>query len=428
MLAQYLKAFFITLACFSVGILSGVVVAEESQQEVVDPYDGFYTFSMNLHRIQNNYIEVIPTRDLIYNAISGMMTALDEHSMYFPPEEYEQFKSSRETWSVGVGIQMNNERVITDVLPQGPAAVSGLRVGDQLSKINDASIENWSLSRIHEIFKQKKGTQIKIEVLRSFEPIETTLTIDEIQTPNHQIHEIEPGYYYIAIKRFSGDVGKVVIGELTSLKKGSAIGIKGLILDLRNNPGGNVLDGIALTDAFLKEGHISTLSYRDEKRNQRYDAVDKIDDFTTEEIVVLINSGSASAAELVAGALQFNKRATIVGTPSFGKGSVQKLYTSDNEALKLTVGQFTAGDLLVSKNNPIQPDVLIEPIIVDPKRALRELIEQSSLSKREKENMLIPLSQLPARPSSVSIPWHTDMNSKMSQDPMLVSAWTVLQQ
>lgn len=428
MLAQYLKAFFMTLACFSIGILSGVVVAEESQQEVIDPYDGFYTFSMNLHRIQNNYIEDIPTRDLIYNAISGMMDALDEHSIYFPPEEYEQFKSSRETWSVGVGIQMNNERVITEILPQGPAAVSGLRVGDQVTKINSESVEDWGLSQIHEVFKQKKGTQIQIEVLRSFEPLETTITIDEIQTPNHQIHEIEPGYFYVAIKRFSGDIGKVVLGELANLKKESAVGIKGFILDLRNNPGGNVLDGIALTDAFLKEGHISTLSYRNEKRNQRYDAVDKIEDFTAEKIVVLINSGSASAAELVAGALQFNKRATLVGTPSFGKGSVQKLYTSDNEALKLTVGQFTAGDQLVSKNNPIQPDVLVEPTIVDPKRALQELIEQSSLSKREKENMLIPLSQLPARPSSVTISWHTDMNSKMSQDPMLIAAWNVLQQ
>ena len=428
MLVQYLKAFFMTLACFSIGILSGVVVAEESQQETIDPYDGFYTFSMNLHRIQNNYIEQVPTRDLIYNAISGMMSALDEHSTYFPPTEYEKFKSSRETWSVGVGIQMNNEKVITEVLPQGPAAIAGIRIGDQLSKINDTPLQGWSLAKIHEAFTQEKGTQVTVEVLRSFQPFETSITIDEIQTPNHQIQEIEPGFLYIAIKRFSGDVGKVVLGELTRLKKDSAVGLKGFILDLRNNPGGNVLDGIELTDAFLKKGHISTLSYRNENRNQRYDAVDNAGDLTEEKIVVLINSGSASAAELVAGALQFNNRATIVGTPSFGKGSVQKLYTSENEALKLTVGQFTAGDFIVSKNSPIEPDIISHPPIVDPKQALQDLIEKSSLSKKDKDSMLIPLSQLPARPTTVSIPWHTNLHSRMKQDPVLVAAWNALQQ
>ena len=146
-------------------------------------------------------------------------------------------------------------------------------------------------------------------------------------------------------------------------------------------------------------------------------------DLTEPKLVVLINEDSASAAELVAGALQFHKRATIMGSPSFGKGSVQKLYTSENEALKLTVGTFTAGDHFVSVENPIQPDVVVSLPTIDPKTELKQLIENSTLSPSEKETMLIPLSQLPNRPVKRSIPWHESFTERIKHDPVLSRAW-----
>ena len=428
MIVQYLKAFIVTLLCFSLGILSGVVVADGTTTETVDPYDGFYTFSLNLHRIQNEYITTVKTKDLIYNAISGMMNALDKHSVYFPPEEYERFKAKRDTWSVGVGIQVSPERVITEVVPQGPASIAGLMVGDQLSKINGVSLHDWSLGNIKAAFKQEKGTSIDVEVLRSFEPYQTTMVVDDIETLNYEIQQIQPDYVYLSIKRFAGDVSRTVLAELHRLQETQGSPIKGIIIDLRNNPGGNVVDGIQLVDAFLSSGHISTLSYRNAKANQRHEAVANPSDFTEPKLTVLINEDSASAAELVAGALQFHKRAVIVGRPSFGKGSVQKLYTSETEALKLTVGDFTAADLSVSVENPIKPDILVSLPTIDPKMELEQLIKNSTLSKSQKESMLIPLSQLPNRPVKQSIPWHENFTERLNQDPVLSRAWNEINQ
>ena len=423
MLVQYLKAFVITLLCFSLGILSGVVVADETTADVVDPYDGFYTFSLNLHRIQNEYIHEVHTKDLIYSAINGMMSALDEHSIYFPPEEYERFKKKRDTWSVGVGIQVNQEKIITEIVPEGPASIAGLMVGDQLFKIDGISLQDWSLGQVRSAFKKDKGTLIEVEVLRAFEPFQTKMTVDEVQTFNHQTRVIEPGYVYLSIKRFAGDVSRSALDDLRKIEIDAGIPIKGIILDLRNNPGGNVADGIQLADAFLSKGHISTLSYRNPNQNQRHEAVSSPADFSEAKIVVLINKGSASAAELVAGALQFNNRATVVGMPSFGKGSVQKLYTSETEALKLTVGDFTAGDNPVSTDEPIQPDIEITPDTIDPKVALQQLIQNSTLKQSEKDAMLVPLSQLPNRPSVSPISWHPDFALRLEQDVVLSKAW-----
>ena len=428
MIVQYLKAFIVTLLCFSLGILGGVVVADETTSDTIDPYDGFYTFSLNLHRIQNEYITTVKTKDLIYNAISGMMNALDKHSVYFPPEEYERFKAKRDTWSVGVGIQVSPEKVITEVTPQGPAATAGLMVGDQLSKINGVSLHDWSLGNIKVAFKQEKGTSITVEVLRSFQPFQTTMIVDDFEILNHEIQIIEPGFVYLSIKRFGGDTSRTIVAELQKVETNNDTSIKGIIIDLRNNPGGNVIDGIELVDAFLSVGHISTLSYRNPKNNQRHEAVAKSSDLLDAKLAVLINEDSASAAELVAGALQFHKRATIIGSPSFGKGSVQKLYTSDTEALKLTVGDFTAGDRSVSVENPIHPDIIVTLPTIDPKTELQHLIQQSSLSQSEKESMLIPLSQLPNRPVKQSVPWHENFAERINQDPVLSRAWSEIGQ
>ena len=294
-------------------------------------------------------------------------------------------------------------------------------IGDQLSKIDDVSLQNWSLSQIRSALKKEKGTAIEIEVLRSFKPFQTRVVVDEIQTFNHQIYEIQPGYAYLLIKRFAGNCSKIALADLRNLEDQNGTPLQGIILDLRNNPGGNVGDGIALADAFLSNGHISTLSYRNS--NQRHEAVSSPLDFSEAQMVVLINEGSASAAELVAGALQFNDRATIVGVPSFGKGSVQKLYTSETEALKLTVGDFTAGDKTVSPDEPIQPDITIAPPTIDPKLALQQLIQNSTLTTSEKEAMLIPLSQLPNRPSNSPIPWHSNFSLRLEQDIVLARAW-----
>ena len=186
------------------------------------------------------------------------------------------------------------------------------------------------------------------------------------------------------------------------------------------------MEGIQLVDVFLQEGPISRITYRNTQQNQQYDAVFHDTDFLELELVVLINGQSASAAELVAGALQENKRATIVGTQSFGKGSVQKLYTSDTEALKLTVGRFTAGTQSISNEHPVIPDIQINSNISSPKDALLGEIDQAKLSSAQKQIMRQHLAKLSSPDKLTPIPWHHDFETRCALDPVLSEAWQVL--
>jgi carboxyl-terminal processing protease len=169
---------------------------------------------------------------------------LDEHSFYFLFEDYEQFKERTDSWTVGVGVQVNQEKVITEIIPEGPASMAGLMVGDQLSKINGVSLEDWNLGHIRAAFKQDIGTSISVEVMRSFSPFATTLVVDEIPLINYSIIPVEPDLIYVSIKRFSGGISAQIIADLQAANAASKNGLKGVILDLRNNPGGNVNDGI----------------------------------------------------------------------------------------------------------------------------------------------------------------------------------------
>ena len=407
--------------------MSGVVVANETQTPTIDPYDGFYTFSLNLHRIQKDYVSVVETKSLIYHAISGMMNALDEHSRYFPPEQYSRLQARTNQWSVGVGVQVNNEKIITDIVPHGPASIAGLMVGDQFSRINGDSVLDWSVGNLHSAFKQEKGSTINVQILRDLQPIDTTIIVDDVPIINFSIQPIRPGFVYLSIKRFAGGISKEILAALHAVERNDETPLLGIVLDLRNNPGGNVLEGIQIADAFLESGLISTISYRDVKDSQSHKAVASDTDLLTPKIAVLINEHSASASELLAGALQFHKRATVVGTPSFGKGSVQKMYTSDTEALKLTVGQFTAGDHTISKKHPVNPDVYVTQTHSDPKIELEQRIQQSSLTSTEKTVMTQYLSQLSSEEGIAPIPWHKDFDIRIDMDPVLQHGWSAVQ-
>lgn len=426
MLKHYFKAFAITLSCFSAGIMSGVVVANETQTPTIDPYDGFYTFSLNLHRIQNDYVSTVETKSLIYHAISGMMNALDEHSRYFPPEQYSKLQAHTNQWSVGVGVQVNNEKIITEIVPHGPASIAGLMVGDQFSGVNGQSLDSWSVGNLYSAFKQDKGTTIEVEILRDLEPIQTSIVVDDVPTINFSIQPIQPGYVYLSIKRFAGGISKDILAALDAVERNDEIPLKGIVLDLRNNPGGNVLEGIQIADAFLESGLISTISYKDETDSQSHKAVSSNTDLLTPKVAVLVNEQSASAAELLAGALQFHKRATVVGTPTFGKGSVQKMYTSDTEALKLTVGRFTAGESIISKEHPVNPDIYVTQNHSDPKTELENRIQQSTLSVTEKTIMTQYLSQLSSEQDIAPIPWHKDFAMRIELDPVLQQGWSAV--
>lgn len=428
MIARYLKAFLLTITSFGTGIFGGMLVANAAQTPEIDPYDGFYTFSLNLHRIQNDYINEVPTTDLIYHAITGMMSALDEHSTYFPPEEYAklQQRTGLNEWSVGMGIQVNKEKVITDITPNSPASLAGLIIGDQFLEINGNSLQDWTLHQIHSALDVEKGSLIDIVITRALTPIEIKLVADEVADINHKIETLPDDVVYVSMKRFTGDSSTNMLSDLRQTLRDHA-NVQGIVLDLRNNPGGNVREGIRIADAFLANGPISTIRYRQEKDTQVYRATADPNDILTQKIAILINRNSASAAELFAGALQENQRAIVIGEKSFGKGSVQKMYHSENEALKLTVGTFTAGEHAVSKENPITPDILIAQPHIDPKEALASLITNSSASNEQQQEMQRYLNQLSGVQTPVAFSLHNSLEERLRLDPVLQRAWKEVQ-
>ena len=423
MTLRYLGACIVTLSVFAGGLFSGAVVANDAILDKPDPYEGLYSFSLNLHRIQNDYIDVIDTPELMHHAVQGMVNNLDEYSHYFPPEEYTQIRKRTDRWSVGAGLQVSDNKVITNIVPHGPASIAGLMVGDKIQRIDGQSVDKWSVGNIRYTLEQELGSRVDVDVSRVNDMISTTIVLDEVESILYSIQPIQPGFVYIQLERFGGDLVQSLQHDIQTLQKQEDAPLKGIILDMRGNPGGNVLEGVRLADWFMDSGQITALSYRDPSANQVHSATSQSSDLLECRLTILINEDTASAAELAAGALQDAGRATLYGVPSHGKGSVQKMYTSETEALKLTVGSFTAGRQTVSKPHPIQPDVLVELNHQNPKELIRSKLQQQGLSSEALKEIEQHLDLLTHTPLPPSIPWHQDFQRRTQMDPQLNAAW-----
>ena len=396
------QAFILVSTMFFGGIVSGNTLAIEALESHDDPYAALYHLSLNLGRIQNEYVTHVKTEQLVHDAIAGMVDNLDEHSHYFPPSEYAKLKERTDQWYVGAGMDLNEEKIITQLFTKGPASIAGLMVGDQLHQINNLSTANMSLSQIQKLFRGQKGDIVSVQILRDLMTQDFEIVLDDVQQLNAECLKIGQNAVYIRIERFGEGVATLVKEQLLHLQQQTEI--TGIILDLRNNPGGNVTEGVAIADLFLNEGLISRITYRNAVLNQEHKATSQNDDILEARLAILINGDSASAAELVAGALQDHGRGIVIGTPSFGKGSVQKMYSTDEDALKLTVGHFSAGHQNISKNNPIQPNIPISLDLNTPKDLLLQKIQALQISAQSKDGLLQVTSQLPNPPIRTAIP------------------------
>lgn len=329
------------------------------------PLDELKTFAEVFSRIQQDYVEPVDNKKILEDAIQGMLSGLDPHSAYLDPEGYKEIRIGTEGQFGGLGIEVTMEngfvKVVTPI-EDTPAAKAGLLTGDLIVRINKESVKGMSLNEAVRKMRGKPGTRIELTILREGhdKPMDFTLTRAVIKLQSVKRRLLEPGYGYVRITQFQGNSGKGLTKALRWLRTQNKHALKGLILDLRNNPGGVLPVAVSVADTFLNKGLIVYTVGRTSDSDLRYSATPG-DALKGAPMVVLINGGSASASEIVAGALQDHRRAVIMGTRSFGKASVQTIIPMSNGgALKLTTARYYTPKGRSIQAEGIEPDIVTE--------------------------------------------------------------------
>ena len=327
-----------------------------------ETYKNLEVFANVLNEIQKNYVEEVDPKLLLEGAIKGMLAALDPHSSYMTPDDFKEMQVETKGSFNGIGIEITlKEGVLTVVSPiEGtPAFKAGIKAGDMIVKIAGESTKDMSLMEAIKKLRGPKGSEVTISIFRQgwTESKEITITRDVIPLYSVRSKSLEPGYVYVRITNFQANTGKDLKKALKDLSQDKELA--GLILDLRNNPGGLLDQSVKVADFFLTEGDIVSTRGRLTDQDMEYKAHTSSDDYSF-PMVVLVNGGSASASEIVAGALQDHKRALILGTQTFGKGSVQTIIPmSDGAGLRLTTARYYTPNGTSIQAKGITPDALV---------------------------------------------------------------------
>lgn len=325
-------------------------------------YKNIEIFTEALRQIQENYVEPVDSRKLIYGAIRGMVQGLDPHSSFMTKQEHQELLIETRGSFSGVGIEITmRDDVLTVVSPieGSPAYEAGIMAGDKIIKINDKFTRGMSLADAVKHIRGKKGTKVKLTIIRGHQekPLEFSIIRGVIPLRSVRGLLLAPEIAYVRISNFQSNTARDLSGALKKMEKDRPL--KGLILDLRNNPGGLLSQAIEVSDLFLDSGVIVSTRGRNSAQDMEVSA--KKDGTEPHyPIVVLVNGGSASASEIVAGALQDNKRALILGTKTFGKGSVQTIIPlSDGSALRLTTARYYTPSGRSIQLSGITPDIKV---------------------------------------------------------------------
>lgn len=338
--------------------------ASESAKTSGTLYKELDLFTKVLNLVQDDYVEDPDDREMVYGAIRGMLSTLDPHSVFMNPEAYRELKVDTEGRFGGVGIEVtykNNMLTIVTAIEGSPAEKAGVHAGDRILKINGDSTKNLDLSEAVRKMRGSRGSIVHLTLLRDGvrEPIEVSLHRDIIRIKSVRSELLEDGFGYARITSFQEDTSEDLKKHLDGLEKKNKGPLKGLILDLRNNPGGLLDEAVDLCDEFLESGVIVTTANRNHEVDRRVATKDGKE--PSYPIIIMVNGGSASAAEIVAGALQDHKRAVLLGTQTFGKGTVQTIFElGDGAALKLTVAKYYTPKGRSIQAEGIKPDVIVE--------------------------------------------------------------------
>lgn len=335
---------------------------EVPRANAANDYQELQIFTDVLTIVKRSYVEEVTIKDLVYGAIEGMLASLDPHSGFMPPEIYKEMKVDTRGEFAGLGIEISlRDGVLTIVAPieDTPASRAGLQSGDHILKIEDQYTKGMEIMEAVQLMRGAPGTPVSITIMRSaFEkPQEFTLNREVIKVKSVKSKTLEDGFGYVRLTQFqersAEDLGKV----LEKLREENGGTLQGLILDLRNNPGGLLEQAVEVADRFLSQGLIVYTQGREDDAKMEFSAT-RHGTEPDYPIVVLINGGSASASEIVAGALQDHGRAVIMGIQSFGKGSVQTIIPlSDKSGLRLTTARYYTPNGTSIQARGIVPDV-----------------------------------------------------------------------
>ena len=365
--------FVIALAMFGPGVYRGLSDNREST------YQGLKIFSDVIELVEKNYVDEVEPKTLIENAIQGMVGSLDPHSALLTPEAYKELQIDTHGEFTGIGIHVTmRDNLVTVISPIDgtPAYKAGIKAGDKIIKVDGTPTED--LRDAVKRMRGPKGTEVMITIIRQGEPqpLDFTLVRDVIPIHSVKATQLQPGYGYVWVTHFRENTYDDLVTALEKLESQSPP-LKGLVLDMRDNPGGVLDQAIRISDLFLSDGIIMTSKGRHKRHNRAYAASDT-DKSRTYPMVVLINGGSASASEIVAGALQDQKRALIIGTTSFGKGSVQAIENlRDGYALKYTIARYYTPSGRTIQAKGVEPDIVVahkmmEDTPPDQNRLLKE--------------------------------------------------------
>lgn len=370
-------------SCLSLALVSISVSAQEapvvpaSPEQAAPaplPLDELRTFAEVMERIRTAYVEPVDDVTLLNNAIRGMLEGLDPHSDYLDPEDFKGLQDSTSGQFGGLGVEIGAEegllRVISPI-DDSPAARAGIEAGDLIMMIDDQPVKGMSLVEAVEKMRGPAGSKVTLTVVRDGgRPFEVELQRDIVKVKSVRSEMLDPGYGYLRVTQFQTNTGEEIRRAVTEMVREHDM--KGLILDLRNNPGGVLQSAVEVADVFLEDGLIVYTQGRLPNSEMRFNATSNAAAGDI-PLVVLINGGSASASEIVAGALQDQERAIIMGTDSFGKGSVQTVLPLNNDrALKLTTALYYTPKGRSIQAQGIVPDIKVEQgkVTVDPEQAI----------------------------------------------------------
>ncbi len=355
------------------GLLSAAAVnAKENKksqaEDAVDTYEMLNLFGEVLERTKLSYVEEVSDKKLIESAINGMLVSLDPHSSFLDAQSFKYMNEQTKGKFGGLGIEVTMEQGVVKVvspIDDTPASEAGIKPGDYITHIDGRQVMGLSLNDAVDKMRGKVGTKVRLTIVRANEqPFDVVVKREEIKIQSVKNDIKADDVAYIRITSFSEDVDKMTEKAIEKAKK-DIKGLKGIVIDVRNNPGGLLDQAVNVSDLFLDKGEIVSTRSRNAEDTVRYSA-QKGDIAKGLPIVVLINSGSASASEIVAGALQDHKRAVILGEKSFGKGSVQTVIPLDKYgAMRLTTARYYTPSGRSIQAEGIMPDIVVHPAKVE---------------------------------------------------------------